>query len=89
MALGAQPEQVVRLVLGDGMRLALLGLAIGVAGAYAVGRVMHSTLYGMGSIDVASLTSVVLVLFLAALLANYLPARRATRVDPMVALRQE
>jgi putative ABC transport system permease protein len=89
MALGAQPGQVLRLVLGNGLRLALIGLAIGAGGAYAAGRLMQSTLYGMTPVDSASLAAVVVLLLLAALVANYLPARRATRVDPVTALRQE
>jgi putative ABC transport system permease protein len=89
MALGARPDQLVRLVLRDGLRLALIGLGIGLAGAYAVGRVMHGTLYGVASIDAASLVAVSAILLLAALLANYLPAWRATRVDPLESLRQE
>lgn len=89
MALGAQPEQVVRLVMSNGMRLALIGLAAGVAGAWVVGRLMQSSLYGVSSFDAATLAAVVLILLAAALCANYLPARRATRADPLTALRSE
>lgn len=89
MALGAQPKQVVRLVLRDGMRLAVIGLSIGVAGALILGRVMHSTLYGVGQFDMLSLPAVVLMLFAVAFCANYMPARRATAADPLTVLRQE
>ena len=88
MALGAQHGMVIRMVLRDGLRLALFGAMIGIAGAWAAGRAMQSTLYGMKSVDAVSLGAVVILLALAALLANYLPARRATSVDPALALRE-
>ena len=89
MALGAQQEEVLRLILKDGMRLGLYGAAIGVVGVYALGRVMRSTLYGVHTVDPLSLGIVAAVLFTAAFFACYIPARRAAKVDPMVALRYE
>jgi putative ABC transport system permease protein len=85
MALGAGPSQVLRLVLREGMMLALIGLG----GTYFVGRVMKSILYQVTVIDPAAVSAVTAVLLLSALLACYIPARRATQVDPMVALREE
>jgi putative ABC transport system permease protein len=89
MALGAGPRQVLRLVLQEGMLLAFGGLVIGLAGAYFVGRTMKSILYGVAAIDPIALSIVAVVLLVAAVLACYLPARRATRVDPLIALRCE
>lgn len=89
MALGAGPAQVLRLVLREGMLLALGGLLLGLGGTYFVGRVMKSLLYQVNAMDPTAVTSVTAVLFIAALLACYIPARRATLVDPMVALREE
>src|SRR5258708_6293277 len=89
MALGAGPRQVLRLVLGEGMLLAFGGLAIGLAGVYFVGRLMKSVLYQVNETDPVAISAVTTVLLLCALLACYIPARRATQVDPMVALRDE
>ena len=89
IALGASPRQVLRLVLGEGMLLALIGLGVGLAGTYFVGRVMKTVLYQVNAIDPATISAVTAVLLLSALLACYIPARRATQVDPMVALRDE
>jgi len=89
MALGAGPAQVLRLVLQEGMLLALAGLVVGMGGTYFVGRVMKSMLYQVTVIDPVAFSAVTVVLLLSALLACYIPARRATRVDPMVALREE
>jgi len=89
IALGAGPQQVLRLVIGEGMLLALIGLVVGLGGTYFVGRVMKTALYQVGAMDPAAISAVAAVLLLSALLACYIPARRATQVDPMVALRDE
>ncbi len=89
MALGAGGPQVLRLVVGEGMRAALFGMAIGLPGVYLVGKTLKGLLYNVGAMDFRALIGVALVLFAAALLACYLPARRATRIDPLAALRQE
>jgi putative ABC transport system permease protein len=89
MALGAGPGQVLRLILREGMVLACVGLVFGLGGAYVVGRTMKSILYEVTPIDPVAIGAVSAVLFLSALLACYLPARRAMRVDPIVALRYE
>lgn len=89
MALGAGTKEVLHLVLREGMTLAVIGLGIGLFGTYFVGRAMKSVLYEIGAVDPVAILSVAVVLLIAALLACYLPARRATQVDPMVALRDE
>ena len=88
-ALGAQRRDVLRLVVGDSMRLVVLGAALGLAGAVGVGKAVASLLYGVGATDPLTFIGTPLVLALVALLAAYLPARHAARVDPMVALRYE
>lgn len=87
MALGAGPGQVLFLVLREGMLLALTGLALGLGGAYFVGRTMQSVLYGVTAIDPLAVGCVAVLLLGAAGVACYIPARRATQVDPMTALR--
>jgi predicted permease len=89
MALGAQPADVLRRVLGQGAKLALLGAAIGLATAFAVTRFMSSLLFGVSATDPFTFTAVTLLLLFVGLLACYIPARRAMRTDPMVALRDE
>ncbi|MGH9606631.1 MAG: FtsX-like permease family protein, partial [Terracidiphilus sp.] len=89
MALGASRERVVRMVLREGAALAIVGLGIGLAGAYFVGRAMRSTLYGVSAIDPLAFCAVGAVLFLSAIVACYFPARRAAAVEPMKALRIE
>ncbi|MGH9943133.1 MAG: ABC transporter permease [Pyrinomonadaceae bacterium] len=89
MALGAQKRDVLRLVVGRGMGLAFVGVACGVAVAAAMTRVMRSLLYEVSTTDPAIFTGVAVLLSLVALLACYVPARRATKVDPIVALRYE
>lgn len=89
IALGASPARVLRLVLREGILLALGGLLIGLGGAYFVGRLMKSLLYQVNAMDPTAVSAVTAVLLLSALLACYIPARRATQVDPIVALRDE
>jgi putative ABC transport system permease protein len=89
MALGAGQQHVRRLILREGAMLSAGGLALGVARAYMLGRAMQSTLFGTGALNVPVLLVVSAVLVGSALLACYLPARRASAVDPMIALRQE
>ncbi|HST23586.1 MAG TPA: FtsX-like permease family protein, partial [Blastocatellia bacterium] len=89
MALGASRVQVFSLFLREGAILALIGSAFGLAGAYLVGRAMQATLYGVGALDAVAFIGVAVVLLVAALLACFFPARRASKVDPMIALRYE
>jgi putative ABC transport system permease protein len=89
MALGAGQRSVLRLVLSNGMRLTLLGIALGSAGAFALTRLMKGFLFHVTPTDPATFVEVALFLFFVALLASYIPARRATRVDPVIALRYE
>jgi len=89
MALGAKPIDVLKLVLGQGMVLMLIGVGIGLAGALALTRVMSTLLYGVRPTDPPTFVCVSLLLGGAVLLASYIPARRAMKVDPMVALRYE
>jgi predicted permease len=89
LALGAQPRNVFSMVLGQGARLAALGVALGFVAAFAVTRLMSSLLFGVQPTDPLTFVAVPALLMAVAMLACYLPARRATRVDPMVALRYE
>jgi putative ABC transport system permease protein len=89
MALGATRASVLRLVLKQGVALAALGLVIGLAGALALSRSLSSLLFGVAATDPLSFAAVSIVLLLVGVLASYIPARRATKTDPMVALRYE
>jgi putative ABC transport system permease protein len=89
MALGAQQEDVLRLVIDHGTKLAVLGVAVGVAAALGLTRLLEALLFGVGARDPLTFAAVALLLVAVALAACYLPARRAARVDPMVALRYE
>jgi predicted permease len=89
MALGAQRSDVLRSVIGEGAKLTLAGIALGMAGAFAVMRILSGELYGVGPSDPLTFFSVAMLVAVVALTACYLPARRAMRVDPMVALRYE
>lgn len=87
MALGAGARELLALIIGEGARLTALGLAVGIIAALALTRVISSLVYGIQATDVVSFAGASLVLTASALLACYIPARRAIRVDPVVALR--
>jgi putative ABC transport system permease protein len=89
VAVGAEKPDILRLILSEGMRITVVGTGLGLLGAFGVSSVVKSQLFGVSATDPLTFLGVVLVLGLVALAACYIPARRATRVDPMVALRYE
>jgi putative ABC transport system permease protein len=89
MALGARRKDVMLLIMKEGARFSLTGIALGLAGAMAVTRLLASELYGVSAVDAVTYLSVTGVMLLVTLLACYVPTRRAMRVDPLTALRQD
>ena len=89
VALGAQKGDVLALIVGEGMTLALLGVGIGLAGALALTRMMSGLLFAVSPTDPATFATITVILALVALAASYVPARRAARVNPLAALRSE
>jgi len=89
VAMGAQPRQIIRLIAEEGLRIAVMGVFIGMAVSIALTRVLRSFLYQISALDPLTFICVAAVLIAVAVLASYVPARRATRVDPLVALRHE
>jgi putative ABC transport system permease protein len=89
MALGAQRSDVFRLIIGQGMKLTLAGILIGLAGSLGLTQSIKAMLFGVGAMDPLTFIATPLLLAIVALLACWIPARRATKVDPMVALRYE
>jgi putative ABC transport system permease protein len=89
ITLGAQRGQILSMVVGQGLRLALAGIAVGIAGAFALSRILAKFLYGVAATDPMTYAAVAALLLAVAVLASYIPARRATRIDPITALRCE
>ena len=89
MAIGADRRDVLRLVVGGGMKLAAIGVVIGIAGALALSKVIATMLFELTPLDLVSYSGTVMVLLAVAMVACYVPARRAMRVDPIIALRAE
>ena len=89
VSMGAQPGEIFRIIVGEGLRLALAGVAVGLVAAFALTRLLRTFLFGISAYDPATFLTVSVLLTLVALAASYFPARRATQVDPLVALRYE
>ena len=89
MAIGAQPRDVFRMILGQGMMLTIIGIAAGLLGAFGLTRLMATMLFSVKPTDPITFTAVALILLLIALIACYIPGRRATKVDPVNSLRYE
>jgi ABC-type antimicrobial peptide transport system permease subunit len=89
MALGAKSSDVLRLVMRESLKLVFIGIGIGLVGVFAAGRLVASLLYGLATTDPVTIVAAVALMILVSIVAGYLPARRASRVDPMEALRYE
>jgi putative ABC transport system permease protein len=89
MAIGAQRSDIMKMIVGQGMLLAAAGVVIGLVAAFFLGRIVEMLLFGVSGRDPMTFIGLPFVLILVSLLASYVPARRATRVDPMIALRAE
>ena len=89
MALGAQPRNMIRLVVGQGARLTLIGVVFGITGSFALTRFLRSLLFEVKPTDPLTIIGVSILFLLVALFASYIPARRAAKIDPIVALRYE
>jgi ABC-type antimicrobial peptide transport system permease subunit len=87
--MGAQPQDVFRIIVGEGLRLSLIGVAVGLVAALALTRLLHSFLFGISAYDPVTFLGVSFLLTTVAVAASFFPARRATLVDPLVALRYE
>jgi putative ABC transport system permease protein len=89
MALGAEGSDILKMVVGEGVLLVLAGLGLGLAGAFALTRLLKSMLFGVTATDPITFIAISILLFGVALLASFIPARRATKVSPMIALRHD
>jgi ABC-type antimicrobial peptide transport system permease subunit len=89
MAIGARPLDVFKMILGQGMKLALIGVGLGLVGAFIVTRFMATMLFGIEPTDATTFGAITAILIAVALLACYLPGRRATKVEPTISLRYE
>lgn len=89
MAIGARPVDVFKMILSNGMKLALIGVALGLVGAFALTRLMATMLFGVEPTDAMTFSAISVLLITVALLACYLPGRRATKVEPTISLRYE